>query len=291
MDNNEKKQKILIVDDDRSNILVLNHILKPTYSTLAAISGQAAIEIAKTAIPDLILLDIIMPDMTGFETLSILKREDSLRRVPVIFITALDGMEDEEKGFALGAVDYITKPFHNSIVRARVKTHLQMMEYIREIEKFGKTDVLTGLPNRRSFNEQIGIEWGRALRDKEPLSILMIDVDDFKQYNDKHGHLQGDVLLQTIAGIFVKSVERSGDFIARWGGEEFVVLLPNTELNEAVVVAERVRANVENTIITTISIGVNSETPDPENTTDKFIAKADAMLYEAKKTGKNKVCS
>jgi diguanylate cyclase (GGDEF)-like protein len=284
------KQKILIVDDDRSNILVLNHILKPTYSTLAAISGEAAIEIAKTAIPDLILLDVIMPDMTGFETLSILKREDSLRRVPVIFITALDSTEDEEKGFALGAVDYITKPFHNSIVRARVKTHLQMMAYIREIEKFGKTDVLTGLPNRRSFNEQINIEWSRAMREKEPLSVLMIDIDDFKQYNDKHGHLQGDVLLQTIAGVFLKSVERSVDFIARWGGEEFIILLPNAELGEAVKVAERVRANVENTIIATISLGVNTEIPIAGGTIDEFIAKADTMLYDAKKTGKNKVC-
>jgi len=146
-----KKARILIVDDDRSNIEALNHILKPAYSTLIAINGQRGIEIAKQTVPDLILLDIVMPDMNGFEVLTELKREDSLRRVPAIFITALDSTEDETMGFSLGAVDYITKPFRDPVVRARVKTHLQMVEYIREIERFGMTDTLTGLPNRRNL--------------------------------------------------------------------------------------------------------------------------------------------
>jgi diguanylate cyclase (GGDEF)-like protein len=295
-----KKKQILVVDDDRSNIVVLNHILKPTYSTLAAINGKAAIDIARTAIPDLILLDIVMPDMSGFEVLAELKREESLRRVPVIFITALDGTEDEEKGLALGAVDYITKPFRNPIVKARVKTHLQMMEYVQEIERFGKTDTLTGLPNRRSFDERISIEWSRAMREKESLSLFMIDADDFKFYNDKYGHVQGDVLLQTIAEVFSKTIRRSGDFVARWGGEEFTVLLPNTNLKMAVNLAEQMRANVENKVIplpdgtatfTTVSIGVCSEIPTVGSIVNNFIVKADKLMYTAKESGKNMVCS
>ena len=294
-----KKPRILIVDDDRSNIEALNHILKPAYSTLVAINGRTGIEIAKQAVPDLILLDIVMPDMNGFEVLAELKREDSLRRIPAIVITALDSTEDEAKGFSLGAVDYITKPFRDPIVRARVKTHLQMVEYIREIERFGMTDTLTGLPNRRNLDERVGIEWNRAMREKEPLSILMIDADNFKNYNDKYGHMQGDVLLQTIAGVFLKTVKRSGDFVSRWGGEEFAVLLPNTELAAAVEIAERIRENIENMPIAhhdgsethvTVSIGVNSEAPTLKSNVYDFIVKADNMLYAAKKSGKNKVC-
>jgi len=294
-----KKARILIVDDDRSNIEALNHILKPAYSTLVAINGRTAIEIARQTVPDLILLDIIMPDMNGFEALAELKREDALRRIPVIFITALDSTEDETKGFALGAVDYITKPFRDPIVRARVKTHLRMAEYIREIERFGMTDTLTGLPNRRSLDERTGIEWNRAIREKEPLSILMIDADNFKNYNDKYGHMQGDVLLQAIAETLSKAVKRSGDFVSRWGGEEFAVLLPNTELNAAVEIAERIRGNIEKMPVAhpdgsetfvTVSAGVNTETPTVNSIVMDFIVKADNMLYAAKKSGKNKVC-
>jgi diguanylate cyclase (GGDEF)-like protein len=294
------KTKILIVDDDRSNIVALNHILKPAYATLVAINGESAIEIARQALPDLILLDIIMPDMTGFEVLADLKRESALRRIPVIIITALDSTEDEETGFYLGAVDYITKPFRDPIVRARVKTHLRMSEYIREIERFGMMDPLTGLPNRRSLDSRVGVEWGRAVREKEPLSALMLDIDNFKQYNDTYGHMQGDILLQTAASVFSKTVRRSGDFVARWGGEEFTILLPNTDREAAAAIAEQIRANIENTIVprpngeatrVTISIGVNTKTQEMENTVSEFLIKADDLLYKAKREGKNRVCA
>jgi len=294
------KTRILIVDDDRSNIVALNHILKPTYSTLVAINGESALEIARQARPDLILLDIIMPDMTGFEVLADLKRESALRKIPVIIITALDSTEDEETGFYLGAVDYITKPFRDPIVRARVKTHLRMAEYIREIERFGMMDPLTGLPNRRSLDARVNVEWGRAVREKEPLSAMMIDVDNFKAYNDTYGHMQGDVLLQTVAMVFAKTVRRAGDFVARWGGEEFTVLLPNTDREAAVNIAELIRANVEGTLVprpngeathVTVSIGVNTKAPENDTTVSEFLVKADNLLYDAKRTGKNKVCA
>jgi len=293
------KKRILIVDDDRSNVLVLNHILKPTYSVLSAKNGQTAIEMAKATVPDLILLDIIMPDMNGFEVLSELKREDSLRNTPVIFITSLDSTESEEKGLALGAADYIIKPFHESIVRARVDTHLKMMKYVHEIERFGVTDTLTGLPNRRGFDERFGIEWNRSQRENDILSILMIDADDFKIYNDKYGHMQGDVLLKTIAKIFLKNVGHPEGFVSRWGGEEFMVLLPNTDMSKAKEIAEQIRHSVESAAIflpdgattkITVSIGVHSEIISANSVANDFIEKVDNLMYLAKKTGKNKVC-
>ena len=298
--NSGEKSRILIVDDDRSNIMTLHHMLSPMYATLVARDGQTAIDIAKTVIPDLILLDVIMPDITGFEVLTVLKRDLNLVETPVIFITALDSAEDEEKGFAIGAADYITKPFSGPIVKARIKTHLKMAGYIRELKHFGVTDTLTGLPNRRSFNERVKIEWNRAIREKEPLSILMIDADDFKKYNDTHGHLQGDILLQSVAQGLSKSVVRAGDFVSRWGGEEFVVLLPNTDKAGAADIAERMRKNIKNTVIPlpdgsptsiTVSIGVNTEIPGSGRTIDEFLNIADQMVYAAKKAGKNRICA
>ena len=295
----KSKTTILIVDDDRSNIATLNHILKPTYSTLVAINGQRAIDIARQTVPDLILLDIIMPDMTGFEVLALIKREDALRQIPVIIITSLDSTEDEETGFYLGAVDYITKPFRDTIVKARIKTHLRMMDYIREIERFGMMDPLTGLANRRSLDARISVEWNRAVREKEPLSVLMIDIDNFKIYNDKYGHMQGDVLLQTVAGVFLKGIKRAGDFVARWGGEEFTILLPNTEMDAAKTIAEQIRLSVENTRVmcptgeatsVTISLGINTETPGTDCSMNEFMIKADNRLYTAKRSGKNRAC-
>jgi diguanylate cyclase (GGDEF)-like protein len=297
--NETEKMRILIVDDERSNITILNHILKPAYSTLVAIDGKTAIEIARQTMPDLILLDIVMPDLSGYEVLTILKRDEAMCRIPVMIITALDSADDEEKGLNLGAADYITKPFHDTVVKARVKTHLKMVEYIREIERFGMTDMLTGLPNKRSFNERITAEWSRAKREKEPLSILMVDLDDFKTYNDTYGHLQGDIILANVADIFRSVVKRNGDFVCRWGGEEFAILLPNTDLDSAFFVAENIRKAMEKMAVATIdgkmtsvtvSIGVNCEVPLVNGEFSEFIAKADGLLYAAKKGGKNQVC-
>ena len=296
--NEVEKMRILIVDDERSNITILNHILKPTYSTLIAIDGKTAIEIARQTMPDLILLDIVMPDLSGYEVLSILKRDEAMCRIPVMIITALDGADAEEKGLNLGAADYITKPFHDTVVRARVKTHLKMVEYVREIERFGMTDMLTGLPNKRSFNERIAAEWSRAKREKEPLSILMIDLDDFKTYNDTYGHLQGDIILANVADVFRSVVKRTGDFVCRWGGEEFAVLLPNTDIDSACYVAENIRQAMEKTAVpnvdgamtsVTVSIGAHCEVPLVNDDFSGFIAKADSLLYAAKKGGKNRV--
>ena len=290
---------ILVVDDERSNLDVLIHILKPDYNVLVAKSGQAALKRARENKPDLILLDIVMPDMTGFEVLAQLMDDDDTRDIPVIFITGLARVADEEKGFLLGAVDYIVKPFNTSIVKARVKTHLKIVKQMRTIEKLGMIDALTDIPNRRSFDHQMDVEWRKAVRDRTVMSFIMIDADKFKVYNDTYGHPQGDVLLQTLAETMVKTLKRPSDFAARLGGEEFAVILPDTDLEAALSIAESIRANVEameipgtgdaaNTSIT-VSVGVATISPTPDDSPAEFIAKADAALYTAKNSGRNRV--
>jgi len=300
MVNERKKFSILVVDDEKSNIDVLNHILKEKYKLFIAKSGESAIKIARENVPDLILLDIIMPDMNGFEVLTQLKKSDLTSNVPVIFITGQDSKEDEIKGLNLGAVDYITKPFHNVIVEARIRTHMKIVEQMQIIERMSIMDELTELPNRRYFNDQLTREWGRAIRETASISLLMIDVDKFKLYNDTYGHPQGDALLQAVSGVFKQALKRPADFVARWGGEEFIMLMPSTSLDGAIEVAERIRAGVEETIIpcadgtstgTTVSIGVNSERPIINLPVAGFVSRADKALYAAKETGRNKVCT
>jgi len=298
--NERKKFSILVVDDEKSNIDVLNHILKDKYKLFIAKGGESAIKIARENVPDLILLDIIMPDMSGFEVLTQLKKSDLTSGIPVIFITGQDSKEDEIKGLTLGAVDYITKPFHNVIVEARIRTHMRIVEQMQIIERMSIMDELTELPNRRYFNDQLTREWGRAIRETASISLLIIDVDKFKMYNDTYGHPQGDALLQAVSGVFKQALKRPADFVARWGGEEFIMLMPGTDLDGAMEVAERIRAGVEETIIpstdgtstgTTVSIGVNCECPMINLPVAGFVSRADKALYAAKDSGRNKVCA
>jgi len=298
--NERKKFSILVVDDEKSNIDVLNHILKEKYKLFIAKGGESAIKIARENVPDLILLDIIMPDMSGFEVLTQLKKSDLTSGIPVIFITGQDSKEDEIKGLTLGAVDYITKPFHNVIVEARIRTHMRIVEQMQIIERMSIMDELTELPNRRYFNDQLTREWGRAIRETASISLLIIDVDKFKVYNDTYGHPQGDALLQAVSGVFKQALKRPADFVARWGGEEFIMLMPGTDLDGAMEVAERIRMGVEETIIpstdgtstgTTVSIGVNCERPMINLPVAGFVSRADKALYAAKDSGRNKVCA
>lgn len=293
----EKDFTILIVDDEKSNLDVLYHILHENHNIIVAKNGDDAIRIATEALPDLMLLDIILPGMDGFEVLTELKKNEDTAKIPIIIITGLNDMENEEKGFYLGAVDYITKPFHSSIVKARVETHLKIIRQMRTIERFCQIDSLTEIPNRRSFDNHLAIEYGRLTRDKQPLGILMIDVDFFKAYNDTYGHQMGDVVLKSLAKVFVQTLKRTTDLVFRWGGEEFTVLLPNTDLKGAVNVAEKIRKNTEDLVIgdgktpgVTVSIGVYSDIPSIDNSMHDFVENADAAMYKAKQTGRNKVC-
>jgi diguanylate cyclase (GGDEF)-like protein len=221
-----------------------------------------------------------------------------MRDIPVIFISGLSSTEDEEKGLSLDAADYISKPFGAMIVKLRVRNQIKIINQLRTIQHLSMIDQLTNIPNRRSFDDRLHIEWNHAIREHTPISFLMIDVDKFKDYNDTYGHQQGDVVLKTVAKVFAQAVKRSGDFAARWGGEEFVVLLPNTVLTGALDIAEKIRMDVEEELIpcangstnrVTISIGVNSLVPVQGNSVDAFISNSDKSLYTAKAQGRNRV--
>ena len=298
MTENNKEFTILITDDEKFNLDVLGNILSPFYNLLISRNGTRALELAKQNAPDLILLDVMMPDMTGFEVISKLKESEDTANIPVIFITGLTDPADEEKGFFLGAVDYITKPFVKAIVKARVNTHIKIIDQMRTIERLGLIDPLTKVSNRRGFENRFNAEWGRAIREQSPISFMLMDIDKFKNYNDTYGHHQGDVALKTFAEIASQTINRSTDFVARWGGEEFVILLPNTNTDGASEIAENVRKNVEATTVPTedgaitrmtVSIGVNTVIPNADTSAADFMSKADKALYEAKESGRNRV--
>jgi len=297
----EQKNSVLVVDDEVANLQVLAHILGSEYTIYTARNGVYALEIARKYMPDLILLDIIMPDMDGYQVLTELKNTEATEKIPVIFITGLSSTEDETKGLSLNAADYISKPFSPTIVKLRVRNQVKIVNQLRTIERLSLIDQLTGIPNRRSFDERINAEWRRAVREGKasPISVLIMDVDHFKIYNDTYGHQQGDVALRMVASVFSKQIKRSMDFAARWGGEEFIGLLPSTPLEGALEIAEEIRRNIEvmeiphkdgstNSKIT-VSIGVSTQRPSEDSWTDSFISMADKALYDAKTAGRNMV--
>ncbi|MCL2045090.1 MAG: diguanylate cyclase [Oscillospiraceae bacterium] len=295
-----KKNSILIVDDENSNIMALTHILGSEYMIYAAKTGEKALEAAEKHKPDVILLDIIMPEMDGYALIASLKSSSITQDIPVIFISGLSNFEDEEKGLALGAADYISKPFIPGIVKLRIANQIKIINQLRTIELLSLVDQLTSIPNRRGFDNRFSLEWIRAIREGTFISILMIDVDMFKLYNDTYGHQQGDVVLQIIAKTISQSLNRPGDFAARWGGEEFAVLLPSTNHAGALHIAEIIRKNVEGETILcadgtptqiTVSVGTNTVVPQRNEPSDIFVNGADKALYLAKQTGRNKVCS
>jgi len=296
---NTASNTILLVDDETVNLMFLTNILSPEYTVYIAQDGQSAIRKAEEVSPDIILLDIIMPGMNGYEVLSVLRDKHETRDIPVIFITGLNSSKDEEKGLESDAVDYISKPFSVGIVKLRVRNQIRIINQMREINRLSVTDLLTGISNRRGFEHQMRREWGRAIREKLPISILMIDVDHFKVFNDTYGHQQGDAVLQEVAIAISRCVTRTTDFAARWGGEEFIVMLPNTEIKGALIVAENIRENIEQipvylpdgtTAQVTVSIGVGTTTPEPGDMNEKLISEADKALYTAKESGRNNVC-
>ena len=294
----EKKAGILIVDDDPTSLKVLNQILSADYEIYMAKSGKEALQLAVSESPDLILLDVVMADMSGYDVLVQLKEQPETSMTPVIFITGLSSAEDEEKGLILGAADYIAKPFLDVVVKARVKTQINNVRQRREIERLSMTDALTSIPNRRNFDLRLSMEWAHAIREKKPISVMMIDLDNFKVYNDTYKHKQGDIMLRSIASNLLSAAKRAQDLAARIGGDEFAILLPNTELQPAIEIAQCLRERIESNCILanngektymTISIGVACTWPAPDDLSDSLIEAADAQLYRAKHMGRNRV--
>ena len=294
------KPYILIVDDMPINIQILARALKSQYNVKVATKGQKALELAASDNPpDLILLDIMMPEMDGYEVIRRLKNESGTRRIPVIFITAKGEVEDESKGFAMGAVDYITKPFRLPVVEARVKTQIELKLKTEMLEKLVALDGLTNIANRRRLEEVLKIEWKRAVRNKQPLSVALIDIDWFKNYNDLYGHTCGDTCLKTVATSLQQALVRPADLMARYGGEEFMAVLPETDAKGAAKTSTNLckhiaalkipHADSQTAGHITVSIGAATIHPNPKQSLMELFEAADKMLYEAKQDGRNQV--
>ncbi len=296
-----RKQKILIVDDAPANISILGQALVNDYELRVAVSGADALEIVAADPPDIILLDIVMPGMDGYEVCRRLKENQGTAGIPVIFVTGMTDEEDETRGLDLGAVDYITKPFSLPIVKARVRNHLELKRRGDLLEELAFIDGLTCIHNRRRFDAVLDQEWKRALRDGSWLSLIMVDIDFFKVFNDRHGHAAGDDCLKKVAQTLTRSLSRGGDLVARFGGEEFVAVLAETGPEEAVSVAEMLRHNVSSLDIkhpgspisdrVTVSLGTASVQPSQGASPAELIKIADEMLYRAKTAGRNQVRS
>ncbi|WP_199611102.1 GGDEF domain-containing response regulator [Flocculibacter collagenilyticus] len=291
---------ILIVDDEPTNIKVLGQLLSESYRVKTAIKGQTALDIVfSDDPPDLILLDIKLPDIDGYRVCQLLKHDERSNKIPIIFITGLDSPEDEAKGLALGAMDYIRKPFNLPIVMARVNNQMQLKRKTDMLEQLISIDSLTEIPNRRSFDQIIEKEWRRACRSGQPIAIIMMDIDHFKQFNDHYGHREGDDCLVKVAHALQENCKRAGDFIARYGGEEFVAILTETSLDDLEHVATGFKEAIQNLGIThehsstcssvTISLGGAVAIADENGSYEALINQADKMLYLAKQQGRNRV--
>ena len=293
-----KKPTILVVDDMTTTLLLIHDLLKDTYEVKIAKSGTKALEILNAPNDiDLILLDVEMPDINGYEVCKILKNNEQTKNIPVIFVTARNSEEDEEYGLNLGAIDYITKPFNKAIVKLRIKNYLNLKIKNDMLEKLSMYDGLTNIRNRRFFDETFEKTFSEIKRDKKSLAVLMIDIDFFKPYNDNYGHGQGDETLRKVAKALEKTIKRASDFVARYGGEEFVILLKDINKDGVEAVANNLLNAIRELKIThefskienyvTVSIGVSYYNSSSDITKLELLLKADETLYNVKNSGRN----
>jgi diguanylate cyclase (GGDEF)-like protein len=287
--------KVLIVDDSPDALALAKARLgKEGHELVCADGGKAGLAAAARERPDLILLDLDMPDMSGFDVCRALKADGELCMIPVIFLSGSGGAEDKVKGLDIGAVDYITKPFDVFELRARVNAALRTKHMEDLLIEHAKIDPLTGLANRRGLMERLQQEWARLQRHSGELSFIMGDVDHFKQVNDTHGHPAGDRALRQIAGAIAGQCRRT-DLPCRYGGEEFAIIVPDETAPAAAELAERCRQAVANvrlsvgpeTVWTTVSFGVADAAGAAS--LEALIQGADEALYRAKQAGRNRV--
>lgn len=293
-----KKPTILVVDDMTTTLLLIHDLLKDTYEVKIAKSGTKALEILESPNDiDLILLDIEMPDINGYDVCKRIKNNETIKNIPIIFITGRTSQEDEEYGLNLGAIDYITKPFNKAIVKLRIKNYLNLKIKNDMLEKLSMYDGLTNIRNRRFFDETFEKTFNEIKRDKKSLAVLMIDIDFFKPYNDNYGHGQGDETLRKVAKALEKTIKRASDFVARYGGEEFVILLKDINKDGVEAVANNLLNAVRELKIThefskienyvTVSIGASFYNSSSDITKLELLLKADETLYSVKNSGRN----
>lgn len=319
----EDQPVVLVVDDDPLMRQLLRRVMeKEGYQVIEATNGEQGLEAYQQLKPHIVLLDALMPVMDGFTCCTKLqmlingnssngespvdaKHVHSISPTPVLIITALDDQDSVDRAFAVGAADYITKPIHIAVLRQRVRRLIQQTQLYqqlqlanRELRLLASLDGLTGVANRRRFDEYLEDEWRRMSREHLPLSLILCDIDFFKKYNDTYGHQAGDACLRRVADALRFCVKRSCDLVARYGGEEFAVILPNTTVSGAFQVAEEIRNAVHLLEIThaqspvsqyvTLSLGVACIYPAHNTSSTMLIAAADEALYQAKAAGRNR---
>lgn len=295
-----RRPRLLVVDDQPANVQVLHRLFAADHQVLMATSGEQALRVCAEQQPDLVLLDVVMPGMDGFQACALLRADPVTRAIPVIFVTGEQDEDAETRGLDVGAVDFISKPVNPRIVRARVRTQLMLKAQSDLLREWVYIDGLTRIANRRHFEERAAAEWARAVRQGLPLAALMIDVDQFKAYNDAHGHPAGDACLQRIAGELKGVLKRPTDLLARYGGEEFVCLLPDTDLDGALGVAARMRQALQaagiphgaapGRPVVTASFGACAKPADVVGSIGALLREADAQLYVAKARGRDLAC-
>ncbi len=288
----DKEATILLVDDEPINLQLLANYLSDDYLIKVAKNGEQCLEIcALDDKPDLILLDVDMPGLDGYAVCRRLKQDLDTAEIPVIFVTALDNEEDEEKALSLGAVDFLSKPVRVGILKARLKTHLELKLKRDQLEEMAMKDQLTGLFNRHYLLESANHRVARAMRNDYPISLLMIDIDHFKIINDTHGHSVGDDILIAVATL-LKQESRQEDIVARFGGEEFVIFLDECETSVAHKIAERIRMRIEELKPKDLNISASIGVAQLHNGKEgfaKLIKRADDAMYLAKESGRNRV--
>ena len=289
--------RLLIVDDDPNNVRLLASIFDQDYDILFALNGLEAIDISLRERPDLIILDVMMPDLDGYTVCKTIKNHPHTKDIPIVFLTSHCDAEEEIRGLEMGAADFISKPFYPKIVKIRVSNQIEL-KYAREkLTKLAITDGLTGIANRRYFDDQLAHEWTRARRLNQTLAIAMIDVDWFKKYNDHYGHQGGDDCLRQVANVLSNVAKRDSDFVARYGGEEFAIILPMTQAENALELSKNICLALSNLELphalsdfghVTLSVGVAVGCPKQNTTPHNLLVNADKALYTAKEKGRNR---
>jgi diguanylate cyclase (GGDEF)-like protein len=279
----------------------LYRFLRSDYEVCMANSGQQALEFCETRSPDLILLDIVMPDMDGYEVCRRLRRNEPTAQIPVVFVTTERNPAAEVQALDNGATDFISNPFHEDVVKARVRSHLTSKFQADRLRSLALIDCLTGVPNRRQFDGALASQWAHCLRKISPLAVVMVDIDFFKQYNDTRGHQAGDACIQAVASTLAANLRRPQDLVARYGGEEFACILPDTPLggalDKALELEHAIRAlaiphsKSDIAAVVTASFGVAAVTPTARTHPSALVAAADGMLYAAKLAGRGRVRS
>jgi diguanylate cyclase (GGDEF)-like protein len=296
----EIRAKLLIVDDEPVNIRMLDELLRDTYNIIAATNGEQALKRAVTAQPDLILLDIKMPDMDGYQVYSFLAKNELTRDIPVIFVSAMSSEHDEKKGLELGAIDYITKPYRPFIVKARIHNHLESKRQRDLLSYLSALDGLTGCANRRGFETFLHHEWQAATRFSETIALIFMEMDNFKHYSDHHGQIATNKTLKKVAELLKSSLKRKTDLLAHYGENRFACVLSRTSANGAVCVVKRLQALMASNPITpvysqlekhiTLSFGVAAINPFGKQTSlSNLIVVTDRMLQQAKQQGGNQI--